>query len=709
MEECYPPTQDTNILRIPPSYPYSMTAAVNSPAHHLFGYIKEKQQSRDTYTYPRTNPSGYGWKASNDFYFKEQYESPSSSTSIGASTGSTGTSGLKVYGIEVHMGGLCGHAGLIPVYDNNGNPIYAEFGPDKKPCKVGLQFFVGGQVGTEYIAEVGDTQNGYRWRPPIHAYPAIGPFELWGIDFSSVSPSELADMRLRVTVKSGVFDMTDLGIKIYFTGTSINLDGPTYRTVTYASEILGQTVCDPGNTPPPLASIATVFQGSLVTNDVKNPTLIRYSMPNLPESFPESYKIRLGTKKKGKITSLTFYRDSLIVGMENCIKKITSLPKDFDGDFARKTEQVISELSSTHGVVGQSAVEVFDVPAVGQIMAYVSPIGLRYCTGTETRALNTDINLYEYIHEDHWDKCILKAFPVQKWLVLYYVPKGSTGTVRSKSFVFSYSEDHIKSGAQIALTGNLPLSGLLPATGPNDCYVYDATDLTIDSSPSIVTTDGTFVYVEDSNEAQSVVNTITALDDMTKTPRINAPVIKTRDIFPAGFTADSNIGSLYIIHDTKGTLYTMPNGGTDAGVDSISFLSPPTGWTPVVGMRLIHGGWDNVVTILDMPSSTTFTVSAPAVRSLNGEATFDTGNTMIRINAGMFGEDAVPILTEYRSTSVGVGQALMLDATANRFSIEISKIENPNTGVLMDIGEEMSIIGLVYHAASVGETALHTY
>ena len=713
METCDPPAQDTNIGRIPPSYPYSMTAAVNNPAHHLFGYDGGDSGVRETFAWYQTNPGGYGLRAVNDFYFKEVYEtSPPTSTNLGASVTTTG---LKIYGIEVHMGALCGHGYMLlrPTYDDEGEVSgYVEeySAKDESPyCKVGLQFLVGGQVGTEYIAKIGDKQTGNRWRPPLHAYPAIGPFELWGIDFSSVSPAELADTRLRVSIKYGVCDITDLAIKIYWTGTSINLDGPTYRTLTYTSEILGQSVCDPGNTPPPAGSIATVFQGSLVTNDVKNPTMIRYSMPNLPESFPESYKIRLGTKRKGKITSLTFYRDSLIVGMENCIKKITSLPKDYDGDFARKTEQVISELTSTHGIVGPSAVEVFDVPGVGQIMAYVSTIGLRYCTGTDTRALNTDINLYEYIHEDHWDKCILKAFPVQKWLVLYYVPKGSTNTVRSQSFVFSYSEDHIKSGAQIALTGNLPLSGLLPATGPNDCYVYDATELTIDSSPSIVTTDGRFVYVEDSNFDPAVVQTITALDDETPTIRVNAPVIKTRDIFPAGFTADSNIGSLYLIHDTKGTLYTMPNGSSNAGADSISFLSAPVGWTPVVGMRLIHGGWDNVVTILDIPSETSFTVSAPAVRSFTGEGTFDTGNTMIRVSAGMFGEDTVPILTEYRSTSVGVGQALMLDATANRFSVEISKVENPNTGVLTDIGEEMSIIGLVYHAASVGETSLHTY
>lgn len=712
METCDPPAQDTNIGRIPPSYPYSMTASVNNPAHHLFGYYGGN--SRDTFSYPVTNPSGYGRRASNDFYFKEAYEtSPSASTNLGASGT---TSGLKIYGIEVHMGALCGHARMQERLTRDpitGAPTGWELvyllSDTNSSATVGLQFLVGGQIGTEYIVKLGDKQTGNRWRPPLVAYPAIGPFELWGIDFSSVSLSELADTRLRVTVKDGLVDITDLSIKIYWTGTSINLDGPTYRTLTYTSEILGQNVCDPGNTPPPSASIATVFQGSLVTNDIKNPTMIRYSMPNLPESFPESYKIRLGTKKKGKITSLTFYRDSLIVGMENCIKKITSLPKDYDGDFARKTEQVISELSSTHGIVGPSAAEVFDVPAVGQILAYVATIGLRYCTGTDTRALNTDINLYEYIHEDHWDKCILKAFPVQKWLVLYYVPKGSTSTVRSKSFVFSYSEDHIKSGAQIALTGNLPLSGLLPATGPNDCYVYDATDLTINSSPSIVTTDGRFVYVEDSKDAVAVVETITALDDDTPTPRINAPVIKTRDIFPAGFTADSNIGSLYLIHDTKGTLYTMANGTSIAGSDTISFPSAPVGWTPVVGMRLIHGGWDNVVTILDMPSETSFIVSSTAVRSFSGEGAFDTGNTMVRVNAGMFGEDTVPILTEYRSTTVGVGQALMLDATANRFSVEISKVENPNTGVLMDIGEEMSIIGLVYHAASVGETSLHTY
>jgi hypothetical protein len=56
---------------------------------------------------------------------------------------------------------------------------------------------------------------------------------------------------------------------------------------------------------------------------------------------------------------------------------------------------------------------------------------------------------------------------------------------------------------------------------------------------------------------------------------------------------------------------------------------------------------------------------------------------------------------------VGVGQAFLMDATANRFSVEIIKTENPNTGDLNDLGEDMSIIGIVYHAASTGETTLH--
>lgn len=537
-----------------------------------------------------------------------------------------------------------------------------------------------------------------------------GPNEIWGFDRKTVSKSTL---RVRVDKPfSNTHQMVRFfkpQLVIFWTGTTVNLNGPIYRCVTYRSQVGAADISDPTHLPPPVASLADTFQGSLVCNDMSAPSFIRYSLPDMPEQFPNPYRMRMGTKRKGKITALKAYKQILIVGMERAIKRLNYLPKETDTDFSQGVGLSHEDISATHGIVGANAITDFDMPGFGPIIAYVSTIGLRMTNGVDSRALNTDVILKNYIHPAHWDKCILKAFPNQKWLVLYYVPKESNVGVLSKCFVYSYSEDHIKGGSTIVLSGNAPLTGPLPVTGPCDCYVVDASDIILDSSPQVATTDGRYIYIEDSSEDVTPVQTITSVDDATPIDRVNAPYIQTRDLFPAGFTQDSNIGSVYLMHETRGNQYVVTGVNSVQGSTTMTFNSGWGGNPLQIGDRVIHGGWDSPPSVLSLDDNdgTSITVSAPAVRAFTGSATFDTGVVLVRVNAAQFSEDMVPILSEYRSTSVGIGQAFLMDATANRFSVEIVKTENPNTGDLNDLKEDMSIIGIVYHAVSAGETNLH--
>lgn len=536
-----------------------------------------------------------------------------------------------------------------------------------------------------------------------------GPTDTWGI----LPEDDWSTFRVRLTkmtsARGEVIEFLAPIVTFYYTTTTINFNGPAYRCVTYRSQVGAVDISDPSTLPPPRATMGDTFQGSLVLNDITNPSFIRYSLPDQPERFPQPYRMRMGTKRKGKITALKAFKQVLIVGMERAIKRINYLPKETDTDFTQGGGLSHEDISSTHGIVGPNAITDFDMPGMGPMIAYVSTVGLRMTNGADSRALNTDVILKDYIHPNFWDKCILKAFPNQKWLVLYYVPKDSTHGVLSKCFFYSYSEDHIKSGASIVLSGNPALTGPLPVTGPCDCFVTDACDIIINSSPQVATTDGDFVFIEDSSEDWGPIQTVTGPDDATKVNRVNVPYIKTRDIFPAGFTQEANIGSVYLLHETKGNQYVVTGTTSTQGSTTLAFNSGWGGNTPKIGERVIHGGWDSPPSVLslDDEDGTTITVSAPAVRAFTGSATFDTGVVLVRVNAAQFSEDEVPILTEYRSTSVGVGQPFIMDATANRFSMEIIKTENPNTGDLNDLQEDMSIIGIVYHASPAGETNLH--
>lgn len=505
-------------------------------------------------------------------------------------------------------------------------------------------------------------------------------------------------------------------IILYWTGTTINVNGPQYRTVNYVAPFEAATVNDPAMLAPPLFNTAIAFNGSLVTNTVTEPNVIRYSMPNLPEQFPKPYFIKLGSKARGKVTSLSLVNKALVVGMERAIKRVNYLPKESDTDFSNQTGAIVETVTDSHGIPGHDAVTNFDMPGIGEVLAYVSPTGLRMTDGGSTRALNTDVRLSDYVHPLYWGKCMLKNYPVQKWLILYYVPKDSTHGVRSKSLVFSYSEDHLKATAPIEINNAVPLIGPLPVTGPNDCYLVDAVEATINDVPAIVTTDGEYVYVEDSLASSVPVKTVTDADDATRVNRINAPVIKSRDIFPAGDTMEGNIGTVYLIHETHGHRYPRSEGASVKGSTELTFTTPLVGHTPVPGERIIHPGWDGVVSILSIDNNNygALTLSAPAVRSATGETIYDTGTISVKINAGQIGEDMNNVLTEYRSTSVGINQSFLADVTANRFSIEISKLQLPTTNQqdeeaeLSDLDEEMSIIGLTYHGIGTGEANLHT-
>ena len=559
------------------------------------------------------------------------------------------------------------------------------------------------------------TSKTYEYKKRVHTgvWNYGGNGDTWGL----TPADDWADFRVRLTL-NGCGYSGDTGTKyeifcpvvtFYYTTTTVNFNGPAYRCVTYRSQVGAVDISDPSTLPPPRATMGDTFQGSLVLNDITNPSYIRYSLPDQPERFPQPYRMKMGTKRKGKITALKAFKQVLIIGMERAIKRVNYLPKETDTDFTQGGGLSHEDVSATHGIVGPNAITDFDMPGMGPMLAYVSTIGLRMTNGADTRALNTDVLLKDHVHPQYWHKCILKAFPNQKWLVLYYVPKDSTHGVISKCFFYSYSEDHIKGGTTIVLSGNPALTGPLPVTGPCDCFVTDACDIVINSSPQVATTDGDFIFIEDSSEDWSPIQTVTGPDDATKVNRVNVPYIKTRDIFPAGFTQEANIGSVYLMHETKGSQYVVTGTTSTQGSTTLAFNSGWGGNPLKIGQRVIHGGWDSPPSILSLDDNdgTTITVSAPAVRAFTGSATFDTGVVLVRVNAAQFSEDEVPILTEYRSTSVGVGQPFIMDSTANRFSMEIIKTENPNTGDLNDLQADMSIIGIVYHASPAGETSLH--
>jgi len=517
-------------------------------------------------------------------------------------------------------------------------------------------------------------------------------FDRWGVSWV---PADIGNLRVKIlkSYTSGLqtLEVDYIAVKVHYSGAavstgSLNLDGPPYQVVTYRSQI-GTTVSDPVNYIIPSATTGDIFSGSLVLNDILNPSLIRYSLAGAPESFPKPYEMKFNSRKKDIVTCIRRVGQILVVGMRDSIKRVNYLPTEADVDFGRGLAH--EDIVTDHGIVGPHAATLCDITGTGVVLVYAAYNGFYYTDGITSRPLNLDIKIGDLVNSATLGTAVLRAYPKEKWLVFYYCPNGASHTKNTRAIVFHYSPDKIKEG------------GYLPALGPLTISGRAAAETLISGVSYLLTAHDSNgkVYVEDSGTTQAsgyqVHNSVGTLADAPI-----QPLIRTRRIYPSGFERDAREQRIYVLHDALGSASVTATSNTTDG--STTVTSSAAFGSVVKGMLVTGTGIQPGTVVTNVATTSSITISAAAEETNTGiTLTFDTGAISLTMRGSGIDEAVQTFDTFYYSTTVGDLLVSHHDNVKQGLELQIEKVVLPDSSSA-DLGVAMRLHNFTYLVEDAG-------
>jgi hypothetical protein len=133
-----------------------------------------------------------------------------------------------------------------------------------------------------------------------------------------------------------------------------------------------------------------MFQDSLVVNDLSDPSLIRYSYPGSPESFPASYYLNFETRENDAVKMIRVVNNRLIVGLQTSLWRVNYLPSERDATFDRgKATECITK---SYGVVNPMCCCTFTPDGASEQLAFVSNQGIHYTDGYNFTSLTDGVD-----------------------------------------------------------------------------------------------------------------------------------------------------------------------------------------------------------------------------------------------------------------------------------------------------------------------------
>jgi hypothetical protein len=250
--------------------------------------------------------------------------------------------------------------------------------------------------------------------------------------------------------------------------------GAIYPTV--AVELNGVAVTSPKYGQPPTSSTGDVFEGSVVQNDVDNPSHVRFTFPDDIHAHPAINLANVRTKFKDRVVWIRTLGRSCIVGLANSLHRIDTLPLPEDAGF--QPDRIRMEIEGAFGGVSPLAVAKFSF-GQGSLIAYVSPHGVLVTDGTAWDVLTADLDWENTVDVAALPNFILVNNPRRYRLEFYYTPKG--GSANTRALYFHYHPSHVKSnpggGLRAKITGPIhaAAAGAFVASlaaGPADFYTF---------------------------------------------------------------------------------------------------------------------------------------------------------------------------------------------------------------------------------------------
>jgi len=364
----------------------------------------------------------------------------------------------------------------------------------------------------------------------LNNYWLGAPNDLWGLSLST-SEVEASSFRvhLRVQGDTDTPAFNDVYVDVIEVQVWHRGDQPDDAGTPYDTMVVSGTVHH-RNSPPPIASVGASFEGALVTNDVSDPSVLRYSYPGEHHYFPSPYYLNIETPDADVITAMASRQDRLIVGLHRAIVRVDYLPSDADFDFNRGRPWQL--VSTAYGIVGRAAVTQVQIEGQPQVFAFIDRYqGLCATDGYRCWTLSEGLAWQDMVNPDLVHVCSLINYPKWSALVLYYAAAGSQ-TV-NKRLIYHYHPSHVLQGGRMKVTGpcHLPFGGAagIMRVGSEVYHLY-----------------GDFtggVWLEDSGV----------------TP--NAPTdgfqVETGDIYPAGLAAEANVERVYVHYSDHNLLTPM--------------------------------------------------------------------------------------------------------------------------------------------------------
>jgi hypothetical protein len=489
-----------------------------------------------------------------------------------------------------------------------------------------------------------------------------------------------------------------VSLRIYYQSKSVNFDGPAYRVVTFQDQI-GTTVSEPARNLPPACSTGDFFQGSLVLNDLTDPTRICYSLPGDPESFPKPYFLAFNSRKKDEVTFIRTIGPNLVVGLKNGIKRVNWLPRETDTDM-NSSEAAHEDIVIDHGIPGSNAATRFDLPGVGIVLAYASTVGCFITNGIWTRPINLDLKWDSLVKISALPTCVMRAYPKEKWIAFYYCPAGATHNSNTRVLYFCYQSDKIKTG------------GLLPAVGPVIASGRSVTEGTVNGTSCLFTGhehDG-LVYLEDTGTVIPAQYQVIMSDQETthgngKTGTSGTdvtinPLIRTRRLYPSGIENYAREERILLLYEPYGTAITISGISTTLGSAVISVLNADVA-SILLGTTVTGTGIDPGVLVLSKgtPGGTVTPVTlsrASNTTSTSVALSFDTGTLGITVRGTGIGEAVVGCDTQYASTLLSDLLRVHNDNSRQGLEIQFEKVpltfdSNHLTTTSADLGVNMRL------------------
>ena len=279
------------------------------------------------------------------------------------------------------------------------------------------------------------TGTGVLIKPRIYHAPFDNPDTThWAVYSTS------ADGTFPVGASIGSADSATLFIDDTRTGTDPAIpSGALYELLSV------NTVIGPAVTPrwgaAPKATTGDSFEGSLVTNDVDNPSHARFSYPLNPEAFPTGNVIAFNEKERDVVRVIRRMGQFLIVALRNGIERIDTLPQPTDAIYT--TTQVTAKVDGAFGAVSSKAADLFSF-GIGLRFAYVSRYGILVTDGVRWDVLTDDIDWENTVEVSRLDQSRLVNNRRLYRLEFLYVPKGET--TPTKMLFLHYHPSHAKLG-----------------------------------------------------------------------------------------------------------------------------------------------------------------------------------------------------------------------------------------------------------------------